>query len=234
MEDKKVEPPAVVVQNIDVFRLWWADVNGEPVAPAVHSVSKEEEEEQQLSTSVEKLLQEKPKMVDVPVSLDGAIEKTEEPSKVLPIKESEPIEAKDTEDSAVSKEVDKAESIIPEVEVKLEDQSEVGEQVEEQKTEAAIEQPKESVEVLPVKSEAVVKDSEDSQLVSKEDDKPESDEQSKVIKVEPKGEPVEVIVETQEPVEAIPIKELEAVQVKDIDDSQELFKEADESRNNSS
>uniref|UniRef100_A0A6N2KEF7 Uncharacterized protein n=1 Tax=Salix viminalis TaxID=40686 RepID=A0A6N2KEF7_SALVM len=252
MEDKKVEPPAVVVENIDgvpainvpvddkkelekdsisdshapSVPTLVADVNGEPVAPAIHSVSKEEE--QQLSTSVEKLLQEKPKMVDVPVSPDGAIEKTEEPSKVLPIKESEPIEAKDTEDSAVSKEVDKAESIIPEVEVKLEDQSEVGEQVEEPKTEAAIEQPKEPVEVLPVKSEAAVRDSEDSQLVSKEDDKPESDEQSKVIKVEPKGKPVEVIVETQEPVEALPIKELEAVQVKDIDDSQELFKEADE------
>ncbi|KAG5232258.1 transcriptional regulator ATRX [Salix suchowensis] len=239
MEDKKVEPPAVVVQNIDGVPAINVPVDDKkelekdsisdshaPIAPAVHSVSKEAEE-QQLSTSVEKLLQEKPKMVDVPVSLDGAIEKTDEPSKVLPIKESEPIEAKDTEDSAVSKEVDKAESIIPEVEVKLEDQSEVGEQVEEPKTEAEIEQPKEPLEVLPVKSEAVVKDSEDSQLVSKEDDKPESDEQSKVIKVEPKGKPVEVIVETQEPVEALPIKELEAVQVKDIDDSQELFKEAD-------
>ncbi|KAF9669793.1 hypothetical protein SADUNF_Sadunf13G0001400 [Salix dunnii] len=252
VEDKKVEPPAVVVQKIDgvpaidcpvndkkdlekdsisdshtpSVPTLVADVNGEPVAPAIHSVSKEAEE-QQLSTSVEKLLQEKPKMVDVPVSLDGAIEKTEEQSKVLPMKESEPIEVKDTEDSAVSKEVDKAESIIPEVEVKLEDQSEVGKQFEEPKTEAPIEQTKEPLEVLPVKSEAVVKDSEDSQLVSKEDDKPESDEQSKVIKVEPKGKPDEVIVETQEPVEALPVEELEAVQVKDIDETQESFKEAD-------
>ncbi|KAG6750329.1 hypothetical protein POTOM_044817 [Populus tomentosa] len=254
VEDKEVEPPAVVVKKIDdvpainvpvddkkeletdsisdshtpsVPALVADVVNGEPVAPAIHSVSKEAEE-QQLSTSVEELLQEKPKMVDVPVSLDEAIEKTEEPSKVLPIKESEPTEAKDSEDSAVSKEVDKVESIIPEVEAKLEEQSEVGKQVEEPKTEAATKQPKEPLEVLPVKSEAiVVKDSEDSQLVSKEDDKPESEEQSKVIKVEPKEKSVEVIAETQELVEALPIKELEAVQVKDIDDSQELFKEAD-------
>ncbi|KAJ6380462.1 hypothetical protein OIU76_017013 [Salix suchowensis] len=212
MEDKKMmkkelEKDSISDSHAPSVPTLVADVNGEPVAPAVHSVSKEAEE-QQLSTSVEKLLQEKPKMVDVPVSPDGAIEKTDEPSKVLPIKESEPIEAKDTEDSAASKEVDKAESIIPEVEVKLEDQSEVGEQVEGPKTAAAIEQPKEPVEVLPVKSEAVVRDSEDSQLVSKEDDKPESDEQSKVIKVEPKGKPVEF-------------------KSKDIDDSQELFKEAD-------
>ncbi|XP_052302498.1 uncharacterized protein LOC7465204 isoform X18 [Populus trichocarpa] len=254
VEDKEVEPPAVVVKKIDgvpainvpvddkkelekdsisdshtpsVPALVADVVNGEPVAPAIHSVLKEAEE-QQLSTSVEELLQEKPKMVDVPVSLDEAIAKTEEPSKVLPIKESEPIEAKDSEDSAVSKEVDKVESIIPEVEVKLEEQSEVGKQVEEPKTEAATKQPKEPLEVLPVKSEAVaVKDSEDSQLVSKEDDKPESEEQSEVIKVEPKEKSVEVIAETQEPVEALPTKELEAVQVKDIDDSQELFKEAD-------
>jgi hypothetical protein len=254
VEDKEVEPPAVVVKKIDgvpainvpvddkkelekdsisdshtpsVPALVADVVNGEPVAPAIHSVLKEAEE-QQLSTSVEELLQEKPKMVDVPVSLDEAIAKTEDPSKVLPIKESEPIEAKDSEDSAVSKEVDKVESIIPEVEVKLEEQSEVGKQVEEPKTEAATKQPKEPLEVLPVKSEAVaVKDSEDSQLVSKEDDKPESEEQSEVIKVEPKEKSVEVIAETQEPVEALPTKELEAVQVKDIDDSQELFKEAD-------
>ncbi|KAL9378791.1 hypothetical protein Peur_027273 [Populus x canadensis] len=254
VEDKEVEPPAVVVKKIDdvpainvpvddkkelekdsisdshtpsVPALVADVVNGEPVAPAIHSVLKEAEE-QQLSTSVEELLQEKPKIVDVPVSLDEAIEKTEELSKVLPIKESEPIEAKDSEDSAVSKEVDKVESIIPEVEVKLEEQSEVGKQVEEPKTEAATKQPKEPLEVLPVKSEAVVvKDSEDSQLVSKEDDKPESEEQSEVIKVEPKEKSVEVIAETQEPVEALPTKELEAVQVKDIDDSQELFKEAD-------
>ncbi|KAJ6876494.1 hypothetical protein NC651_029478 [Populus alba x Populus x berolinensis] len=254
VEDKEVEPPAVVVNKIDdgpainvpeddkkeletasisdshtpsVPALVADVVNGEPVAPAIHSVSKEAEE-QQLSTSVEELLQEKPKMVDVPVSLDEATEKTEEPSKVLPIKESEPIEAKDSEDSAVSKEVDKVESIIPEVEAKLEEQSEVGKQVEEPKTEAATKQPKEPLEVLPVKSEAiVVKDSEDSQLVSKEDDKPESEEQSEVIKVEPKEKSVEVIAETQELVEALPIKEMKAVQVKDIDDSQELFKETD-------
>ncbi|KAJ6974032.1 hypothetical protein NC653_030172 [Populus alba x Populus x berolinensis] len=254
VEDKEVEPPAVVVKKIDdvaainvpvddkkeletdsisdshtpsVPALVADVVIGEPVAPAIHSVSKEAEE-QQLSTSVEELLQEKPKMVDVPVSLHEAIEKTEEPSKVLPIKESEPIEAKDSEDSAVSKEVDKVESIIPEVEVKLEEQSEVGKQVEEPKTEAATKQPKEHLEVLPVKSEAiVVKDSEDSQLVSKEDDKPESEEQSEVIKVEPKEKSVEVIAETQELVEALPIKEMKAVQVRDIDDSQELFKEAD-------
>ncbi|KAL3573332.1 hypothetical protein D5086_023945 [Populus alba] len=240
VEDKEVEPPAVVVKKIDdvaainvpvddkkeletdsisdshtpsVPALVADVVIGEPVAPAIHSVSKEAEE-QQLSTSVEELLQEKPKMVDVPVSLHEAIEKTEEPSKVLPIKESEPIEAKDSEDSAVSKEVDKVESIIPEVEVKLEEQSEVGKQVEEPKTEAATKQPKEHLEVLPVKSEAiVVKDSEDSQLVSKEDDKPESEEQSEVIKVEPKEKSVEVIAETQELVEALPIKEMKAVQV---------------------
>jgi hypothetical protein len=254
VEDKEVEPPAVVVKKIDdvpainvpvddkkelekdsisdshtpsVPAMVADVVNGEPVAPAIHSVSKEAEE-QQLSTSVEELLQEKPKMVDAPVSLDEAIEKTEEPSKVLPIKELEPIEAKDKEDSAVSKEVDKVESIIPEVEVKLEEQSEVGKQVEEPKTESATKQQKEPLEILPVKSEAVVvKDSEDSQLVSKEDDKPESEEQSEVIKVEPKEKSVEVIAEIQEPVEALPIKELEAVQVKDVDDSQELFKEAD-------
>ncbi|KAJ6974057.1 hypothetical protein NC653_030196 [Populus alba x Populus x berolinensis] len=227
VEDKEVEPPAVVVKKIDDVAAINVPVDDKKIAPAIHSVSKEAEE-QQLSTSVEELLQEKPKMVDVPVSLHEAIEKTEEPSKVLPIKESEPIEAKDSEDSAVSKEVDKVESIIPEVEVKLEEQSEVGKQVEEPKTEAATKQPKEHLEVLPVKSEAiVVKDSEDSQLVSKEDDKPESEEQSEVIKVEPKEKSVEVIAETQELVEALPIKEMKAVQVKDIDDSQELFKETD-------
>ncbi|XP_011023894.1 PREDICTED: transcriptional regulator ATRX homolog [Populus euphratica] len=254
VEDNEVEPPAVVVKKIDdvpaiivpvddknelekdsisdshtpgVLALAADVVNAEPVAPAIHSVLKEAEE-QQLSTFVEELLQEKPKMVDIPVSLHEAIEKTEEPSKVLPIKESEPIEAKDSEDSAVSKEVDKVESIIPEVEVKLQEQSEVGKQVEEPKTEAATKQQKEPLEVLPVKSEAiVVKDSEDSKLVSKEDDKTESEEQSEVIKVEPKEKSVEVIAEIQEPVEALPIKELEAVQVKDTDDSQELFKEAD-------
>ncbi|KAL3591023.1 hypothetical protein D5086_009663 [Populus alba] len=75
-------------------------VNGESVAPAIEFVSKEAEE-QPLSSSLEELPHEEPKTVDVPVSLEEAIEKPHEPSEVLIIKESEPTVAKNTEDSGV-------------------------------------------------------------------------------------------------------------------------------------
>lgn len=61
-------------------------VNGESVAPAIEFVS--------LSSSLEELPHEEPKTVDVPVSLEEAIEKPHEPSEVLIIKESEPTVAK--------------------------------------------------------------------------------------------------------------------------------------------
>ncbi|KAH8479363.1 hypothetical protein H0E87_031654, partial [Populus deltoides] len=212
-------------------------VDGESVGPAIEFVPKEAEE-QPLSSSLEELPHEEPKTVDVPVSLEEAIEKPHEPSEVLIIKESEPIVAKNIEDSGVLKEVDKPELIIPEVEVKLQEQSEVGKQVEKPKTEV-IEKPEEPLEVIPIKSEAlVVKDAEDSEPVFKEDDKPESElvipemevkleEQSEVIKkVEPEEKPVEVMAKTQE-LEVLPTKESEAVLVKDINGSQELSKEAD-------
>jgi hypothetical protein len=212
-------------------------VDGESVGPAIEFVPKEAEE-QPLSSSLEELPHEEPKTVDVPVSLEEAIEKPHEPSEVLIIKESEPIVAKNIEDSGVLKEVDKPELVIPEVEVKLQEQSEVGKQVEKPKTEV-IEKPEEPLEVIPIKSEAlVVKDAEDSEPVFKEDDKPESElvipemevkleEQSEVIKkVEPEEKSVEVMAKTQE-LEVLPTKESEAVLVKDINGSQELSKEAD-------
>ncbi|CAK7340412.1 unnamed protein product [Dovyalis caffra] len=261
VEDKEAEPPAVEVKKIDDVPVDdkkelekdsisdshtpsipnpVADVvNGKPVAPAIDSVPKEAEE-QELLTSMEEMQREQPKMVDVPVSSDEAIEKPQEQSEVLPIKESEPTEAKDTEDSAVSKEVDKPESVIPEAEGKPKEQSEVGKQVEEPKTEEAVEKSEELLEVHPIKSEpVVVKDTEDSESVSKGDGKPESksivpevevktEEQSKVIKeVEPGEKSVEVIAETQEPVEVLPSKESAAFQVKDVNGSQELSKGAD-------
>lgn len=68
-------------------------VDGESVAPAIEFVPKEAEE-QPLSSSLEELPHEEPKTVDVPVSLEEAIEKPHEPSEVLIIKESEPIVAK--------------------------------------------------------------------------------------------------------------------------------------------
>ncbi|XP_011039056.1 PREDICTED: neurofilament medium polypeptide-like [Populus euphratica] len=213
-------------------------VNGESVAPAIEFVPKEAEE-QPLSSSLAELPLEEPKTVDVPVSLEEAIEKPHEPSEVLIIKESEPIVAKNTKDSGVLKEVDKPELVIPEVEVKLQEQSEVGKQVEKPKTEV-IEKPEEPLEVIPIKSEAlVVKDAEDSEPVLIEEDKPESElvipemevkleEQSEVIKkVEPEEKSVEVIAKTQELAEVLPTKESEAVLVKDIDGSQKLSKEAD-------
>ncbi|KAJ6917908.1 hypothetical protein NC651_012188 [Populus alba x Populus x berolinensis] len=124
-----------------------------------------------------------------------------------------------------------------------EEKSEVGKQVEKPKTEV-IEKPEEPLEVIPIKSDAlVVKDAEDSEPVFKEDDKPESElvilkwrsdkveavapepsevkmESEVTEQVEKTGEKsVEAIEKTQDSSEVHPIKESEAVAVKDIDDS---------------
>ncbi|KAB5556052.1 hypothetical protein DKX38_006961 [Salix brachista] len=258
VEDKEAEPPTVEVKMIvdvpvddekevvkdpipdphisSVLAPVTSVVNGKSVAPAIEFVPKEAEE-QPPSSSLEELPHEEPNTVDVPVSLEEAVEKPREPPEVLIIKESEPIVAKDTEDSGVLKEVDKPELVIPEDEVKLQEQSEAGKQVEKLKTVEVIEKPEEPMEVLPIKSEAlVVKDAEDSEPVFKEDDKPELvitemevklEDQSEVIKkVETEEKSVEVIAKTLELVEVLPTKESEVL-VKDIDGSQELSKAAD-------
>ncbi|KAF9681438.1 hypothetical protein SADUNF_Sadunf05G0001500 [Salix dunnii] len=184
VEDNEAEPPTVEVKMIDdapivddemevvkdpipdphtssVLAPVSSVVNGKSVVPAIEFVPKEAEE-QPSSSSLEELPREEPNAV-VPVSLEEAVEKPREPPEVLVIKESEPIVAKDTEDSGVSNEVDKPKLVIPEDEVKLKEQSEAGKQVEKPKTVEVIEKPEEPLEVLPIKSEAlVVKDAEDS------------------------------------------------------------------------
>ncbi|KAJ6397375.1 hypothetical protein OIU77_018399 [Salix suchowensis] len=264
VEDKEAEPPTVEVKMIDdapivdvpvddekevvkdpipdphissVLAQVTSVVNGKSVAPAIEFVPKEAEE-QPSSSSLEELPHEELNTVDVPVSLEEVVEKPREPPEVLIIKESEPIVAKDTEDSGVLKEVDKPELVIAEDEVKLQEQSEAGKQVEKPKTVEVIEKSEEPMEILPIKSEAlVVRDAEDSEPVFKEDDKPELvitemevklEDQSEVIKkVETEEKSVEVIAKTLELVEVLSTKESEEVLVKDIDGSQELSKAAD-------
>ncbi|KAJ6737715.1 NEUROFILAMENT PROTEIN-LIKE PROTEIN [Salix viminalis] len=125
VEDKEAEPPTAEVKMIDdapivdvpvddekevvrdpipdphissVLAPVTSVVNGKSVAPAIEFVPKEAEE-QPSSSSLEELPREEPNTVDVPVSLEEAVEKPREPPEVLIIKESEPIVAKDTEDS---------------------------------------------------------------------------------------------------------------------------------------
>lgn len=204
--------------------------------PAIELVTKEVEE-QPVMASVEKVHQEEPKVVDVPESSDGTVEKQEEPSEVLPIKDSEAIVVKEIEDSALFKEVDKPESAAPEVQVIPEQQYEVAKQVEKTKSDEAIETPLEPSEVLTIKSDAVdVKDIEDSEAVSKEVDgtksatievKPKEQSQLTEQVEKPGQKSVESIEKTQEPVEVLAIKQPEAPTVKNINDSEAVSKELD-------
>ncbi|KAJ6737716.1 NEUROFILAMENT PROTEIN-LIKE PROTEIN [Salix viminalis] len=150
---------------------------------------------------------------------------------VLPIK-SEALVVKDAEDpEPVFKEDDKPELVITEMEVKLEDQSEVIKKVEtEEKSVEVIAKTLELVEALPTKEseEVLVKDIDGSQELSKAADKveavaPETREvklESEVTEQVEKTEEqsVEATEKTQDSSEFHPVKESE-VAVKDIDDS---------------
>ncbi|KAF2307352.1 hypothetical protein GH714_026581 [Hevea brasiliensis] len=199
-------------------------VNSRPVVePAIECVA-EVQEEQQATKSVEKMQKEQPKIVDVPELSIEAVEKAKELLAILPTKESEEVVEVPEDSKVVPKEVDKQESIVPEVDVELEEQSDITEQGGKPQSVEEIGKQQEIPEVPAInESEAVVKDIEASTASSKEINEPVPEvtpkEQSEVVKQDEKVASIEAIEKQQESSEALPVKESEAVLVKDIEDS---------------
>ncbi|KAF2324086.1 hypothetical protein GH714_006556 [Hevea brasiliensis] len=151
-ENKRTEPPAVEVKIDDSSTMdalvvedkievkqdiphSHAHSGPEAAGDAVESQQvaqpaiEEAQEEQPATASVEKLQDKQTTIVGVLESSTEAAQKPKELSAVLPTKESEEVAVKDPEDSeAVSKEVNKQESLVSEVHVKVQEQSEVTEQ----------------------------------------------------------------------------------------------------------
>ncbi|OAY42465.1 ABC transporter F family member 4 [Manihot esculenta] len=221
---KDAEPAVDVVNNQPV---------GEPATecvpePAVDAVNSQPDA---ASVTEHAEAQEQPKIVDVqeqPMVVDvqelsaEAVDKPKELSAIIPTKESE-ADVKVPEDSkVVHNEVDKQESLVPVVDVKLEAQSEVTEQGGKPQSVEETGKQQEPPEVPAIKeSEAVVKDIEASKAESKEIDEPVPEvmpkEQSEVAKQDEKVAPIEATEKQQQSSDAFPVKESEAVLAKDIE-----------------
>ncbi|GAV73468.1 hypothetical protein CFOL_v3_16953 [Cephalotus follicularis] len=139
VEKKKIEPPVVEVLKTDDAPV--VDVPYEvksveneekeqPVADYLNIQPKEQStpesiakqlEEGLVGESVEKMQPELLKIIDVPKSSHGTIEKPEELAEVLPVRESEVVE------KAVSMKTEKSELLVPEVGVKPEGHSKISE-----------------------------------------------------------------------------------------------------------